>query len=257
MQTADGSVDRAEIARFAAMAADWWAPKGSFTPLHKLNPLRLAYIRDTACARFHRDAQDFSCLSGLSILDVGCGGGLLSEPLARLGGDVTGIDAGKDAIEAATVHARESGVGTLYRNTTVETLASEDKRFDIVLTMEILEHVADMDLFLAACARVLKPGGLLFAATLNRTPQSWLAAVAAAEWILRWLPRGTHDWKRFIRPSELDAALRRHGLILRGLTGVVYKPLTDSFQLAPHDLGINYMGWCAGPADDGRTEPRG
>lgn len=243
--TADGTVDRAEIARFASMAADWWSPTGSFRPLHRLNPLRLAYIRDTACVRFHRDARALDSLAGLTVLDVGCGGGLLAEPLSRLGADVLGIDAGEDAVRVATTHAAETGTTAHFRNTTVETLAAEGVTFDIVLAMEILEHVADVDLFLAACAKVLKPGGVLFVATLNRTPKSWMAAVVAAEWILRWLPRGTHDWKRFIRPSELAAVLRRHRLSVGGLTGIVYAPLADDFRLAPHDLDINYMGWAA------------
>jgi 2-polyprenyl-6-hydroxyphenyl methylase / 3-demethylubiquinone-9 3-methyltransferase len=241
--TADGTVDRAEIARFAAMAAEWWAPEGKFRPLHRLNPLRLAYIRDTACARFGGDPRSFDSLKGLSIADVGCGGGLLAEPLARLGADVLGIDAGEDAVRVATAHAAETETPVTYRHATVETLAGEGRRFDIVLAMEILEHVADTDLFLAACARVLKPGGLLFVATLNRTPKSFLAAVVAAEWVLRWLPRGTHDWKRFVRPAELAAALGRQGLTVGGLTGLVYAPLADDFRLAPRDLDINYMGW--------------
>lgn len=241
--TADGTVDRAEIARFAAMAADWWNPRGRFRPLHRMNPVRVAYICDTLCRRLGRDASRPDALEGLRVLDVGCGGGLLAEPMAQMGARVTGIDAGADAVRIAGAHASETGVPVTYRNATVEALAADGERFDVVLAMEILEHVADVDLFLSACAAVLEPGGTLFFATLNRTAKSWAAAIVGAERILRWLPRGTHDWNRFLRPSELSAALRRHGLDVGGLTGVVYGPLTDSFRLAARDLDINYMGW--------------
>lgn len=241
--TADGTVDPAEIARFAALADTWWAPSGPFAPLHRLNPLRVGYIRDTVAARRELDQSVLSPLEGLRVLDVGCGGGILAEPLARLGGAVLGIDAGVEAIEAARAHAAATGTDVAYRHTTIEALADTGERFDVVTAMEIVEHVADLDLFLGACSRVLAPDGTLFFSTVNRTAKSWAAAIVAAEWILRWLPRGTHDWKRFPRPSELHAALGRQGLKVGGLTGLIWRP--DGFRLAPHDLDVNYMGWAA------------
>ncbi|HYD68656.1 bifunctional 2-polyprenyl-6-hydroxyphenol methylase/3-demethylubiquinol 3-O-methyltransferase UbiG [Azospirillum sp.] len=243
MNATAGTVDSDEIARFSAMAAEWWDPTGKFRPLHKFNPIRLAYIRDTVCARFGRDPHAPRALEGLSVVDIGCGGGLLAEPVARMGADVLGIDAAERNIKTARVHAEETGTPVAYRVTTAETLASESRRFDVVLSMEVIEHVADVDLFLKSCTDLLKPDGILFLATLNRTAKSFALAIVGAEYVLRWLPRGTHDWRKFIRPSELAGALRGHGMEFGNLTGITYNPLTDEFRLNPRDLDVNYMGW--------------
>lgn len=238
-----GTVDADEIARFSAIAAEWWDPAGKFRPLHRLNPLRVGYVRDAACARLGRDPLTPRPLAGLRVVDIGCGGGLLSEPLARLGAEVVGIDAAERNVKTAAAHAAESGTPVDYRATTAEALAVAGERFDLVVSMEVIEHVADVDLFLASCAALMAPGAALFLSTLNRTPKSFALAIVGAEYVLRWLPRGTHDWRRFLRPSELAAGLRRNGLALRDVTGVAYSPFTDQFRLAPRDLDVNYMGW--------------
>jgi 2-polyprenyl-6-hydroxyphenyl methylase / 3-demethylubiquinone-9 3-methyltransferase len=235
------SVDAEEIAKFAAMAEAWWDPNGKFRPLHRFNPLRLGFIRDRLCARFGRDPKDDRPLKGLKLLDVGCGGGLLSEPLARLGAEVTGLDAAEQNVKVAALHAQESGLAIDYRHGSVEALAEGPARFDAVLNMEVVEHVADVGSFLAASAALVRPGGLMILATLNRTPKAFLMAIVGAEYLLRWLPRGTHDWRRFVRPSELAAPLRRAGLEIAEVTGVAYNPLTDGWRLAPRDLDVNYM----------------
>ncbi|NYZ16256.1 bifunctional 2-polyprenyl-6-hydroxyphenol methylase/3-demethylubiquinol 3-O-methyltransferase UbiG [Azospirillum sp. RWY-5-1] len=238
-----GTVDRDEVARFSAIAAEWWDPAGKFKPLHRLNPLRLGYIRDTACRRLGRDPLSRAPLSGLSLVDIGCGGGLLSEPLARMGADVTGVDAAERNVKTAAAHAAESGVPVDYSATTAEDLAAAGERFDIVLAMEVIEHVADVPLFVKSCAALLAPGGVLFLSTINRTPKAFALAIVGAEYVLRWLPRGTHDWRKFLRPSEVGAALRAEGLAFRDVTGVTYNPLTDEFRVNPRDLDVNYMGW--------------
>jgi 2-polyprenyl-6-hydroxyphenyl methylase/3-demethylubiquinone-9 3-methyltransferase len=238
-----GTVDSDEIARFSAMAAEWWDPDGRFRPLHKFNPLRLAYIRDTVCGRLGLDAAAPLPLRGVSLLDIGCGGGLLAEPLARLGATVTGIDAGERNVKTAAAHAAQSGVTVDYQVATAEGLAAGGARYDVVLAMEIIEHVADVSLFVRSCATLVKPGGVLFFATLNRTAKSFALAIVGAEWVLRWLPRGTHDWRKFPRPSELAAELRAGGLTVGNLTGMTYNPLSGEFRLNLHDLDVNYMGW--------------
>lgn len=243
---AGATVDPAEIARFSSLAAEWWDPAGKFGPLHKLNPVRLAYIRDRLCARFGRDPRAPRPLAGLRVLDIGCGGGLLSEPMTRLGASVVGVDASAANIGVARAHAAEGDLAIDYRHGTAESLVAADERFDAVLALEIVEHVADLDAFLAACVALLRPGGALVVATLNRTPQSFLLAIVGAEYVLRWLPRGTHEWRRFVRPSELAAALRRHGANVEDLTGVVYNPLGDSWRQS-HDLGVNYLAFVARP----------
>ncbi|MFQ6016936.1 MAG: bifunctional 2-polyprenyl-6-hydroxyphenol methylase/3-demethylubiquinol 3-O-methyltransferase UbiG [Kiloniellaceae bacterium] len=234
------SVDPAEVAKFSAMAEDWWDPAGKFRPLHKLNPARLRFIRDRIAARHQRDPLADGPLAGVTILDIGCGGGLLSEPLARLGARMTGIDASERNIGIARLHAADSGLEIDYRHTTAETLAAEGESFDVVLNMEVVEHVADVASFMEASASLVKPGGAMIVATLNRTPKAFLLAVVGAEYLLRWLPRGTHDWRRFLRPSELAAAMRPQGLEIEEITGVVYNPLTDSWRLS-RDLDVNYM----------------
>ena len=238
---ATGSVDPAEIAKFAAMADAWWDPDGKFRPLHRLNPARLTYVRDSCVARFGRDAKGPRPLSDLSLIDIGCGGGLLCEPLARLGARVTGIDAGERNIAIARNHAAQSELRIDYRTATAESLAAAGERFDVVLSMEVVEHVADPAGFLAACAALVAPGGLLIVATLNRTAKSFAFAIVGAEYLLRWLPRGTHDWRRFLRPSEMAAMIRPQGLTLSEAMGVVYSPVADSWRLSAGDLDVNYM----------------
>lgn len=235
------TVDPGEIAKFSAMADEWWDPDGKFRPLHMLNPVRLQFIRDRIALRHDRDPIADRPLAGLTILDIGCGGGLLCEPLTRLGAEVTGIDASEKIISIATLHAEESGLGIDYRHTTAEALAETGAQFDVVLNMEVVEHVADVTAFIAASAALVKPGGAMLAATLNRTPKSYLFAIVGAEYVLRWLPRGTHDWRKFVRPSELAAALRAQKMDVAELTGVAFNPLAGDWHLAPRDLDVNYM----------------
>jgi 2-polyprenyl-6-hydroxyphenyl methylase/3-demethylubiquinone-9 3-methyltransferase len=235
------SVDPAEIAKFSAMAEAWWDPQGEFRPLHRLNPVRLTYIRDSCATRFKRKGKGPKPLAGLSLVDVGCGGGLLCEPLTRLGARVTGIDAGARNIAIARNHAAESELAIDYREATAESLAAAGERFDVVLSMEVVEHVADPAAFLASCAQLVAPGGLLILATLNRTAKSFAFAIVGAEYLLRWLPRGTHDWRRFLRPSEMAGMIRAQGLALGEATGVVYSPLGDNWRLSASDLDVNYM----------------
>jgi 2-polyprenyl-6-hydroxyphenyl methylase/3-demethylubiquinone-9 3-methyltransferase len=242
------TIDPAEIARFAAMAESWWDPNGKFRPLHRFNPVRLGFLRDRLNAHFGRDSASLRPFEGLRLLDVGCGGGLLAEPMARLGFAVTGIDATPATIETARIHAEQSRLAIDYRAVPVEDLAESGEQFDAVLAMEIVEHVADLAAFLAATAKVLKPGGILVLATLNRTSKAYLLAVVGAEYVLRWLPRGTHDWNKFVRPSELAAGLRRNGLKAAEITGVSYNPLRDSWSLG-RDLDVNYMAVATKPAD--------
>lgn len=238
-----GTVDGEEIARFARIAAQWWDPNGKFRPLHLYNPVRLRYLRDSICRRFGRDPEAPRPLEGLRIVDIGCGGGLLCEPLARLGAEVLGVDAGETTVEVARLHAEQTGVEVEYLRASAEELVAEGRRFDVVIAMEVVEHVADVPLFLDALVRLTAPGGMIAMATINRTPKAFALAILGAEYVLRWLPRGTHDWRKFLRPSELAAGLRRHGADVRDLTGVVYNPLTGVFSLNPRDLAVNYMLW--------------
>lgn len=240
------SVDPEEVARFSAMAAEWWAEGGKFRPLHRFNPVRLAYIRDRLVAQFGRDSAKLRPLTGLRILDIGCGGGLISEPMTRLGATVTGVDASATNIGVARTHAAENDLTIDYRVAAAEDLAAAGERFDVVLCLEIVEHVADLDAFMAAAAALVGPGGVLITATLNRTPQSFLFAIVGAEYVLRWLPRGTHRWDKFVRPSELAARLRRNGLTVRDVSGVTYSPITDSWRLS-RDLSVNYVCTAARP----------
>jgi 2-polyprenyl-6-hydroxyphenyl methylase/3-demethylubiquinone-9 3-methyltransferase len=234
------SIDPDEVAKFGALAGSWWDPEGDFRPLHRLNPTRLAFIRDQACAHFARDIAAAQPLEGLEVLDIGCGGGLLCEPLARLGARVTGIDAAQKAIEVADWHAEQSGLAIEYRCSTAEDLAATGCRFDLIVNMEVVEHVADVDHFMEASCALVKPGGAMAMATLNRTPKAFLMAVVGAEYVLGWLPRGTHDWRRFLRPSELVRRLRANGMAVTELAGVTYNPLNDRWRRSP-DLDVNYM----------------
>jgi 2-polyprenyl-6-hydroxyphenyl methylase / 3-demethylubiquinone-9 3-methyltransferase len=234
----DGSVDAAEVAKFSALAAEWWDPKGKFAPLHKFNPVRLDFIRREAAAHFGR--QGLRPFTGLSLLDIGCGGGLLSEPMARLGFAVTGADASERNIGTARAHAIQSGLTIDYRAATAEELAAEGLAFDVVLNMEVIEHVADVGAYLAACARLLKPGGITIVATLNKTLKALALAKIGAEYVLGWLPRGTHDWNRFIPPAELCAKLEELGLTILKKQGVSFDPLNWDWKLSA-DLDVNYM----------------
>ncbi len=237
----NSTVDPAEIERFSRIAAEWWDPAGKFAPLHRLNPVRIGYIRDRAAAHWHRETLSGTPLEGLSVLDIGCGGGLLSEPMARLGAAVTGVDAAARNIAVAALHAEKQGLAIDYRQGTAEALAEGTVRFDIVLALEIVEHVADVELFLRSCGRLVKPGGLLFLSTLNRTAKAWALAIAGAEYILGWLPRGTHDWKKFLKPSEVVRGLEAGGVDTREIVGVVYNPLSRAWSLNKADLDVNYM----------------
>ena len=235
-----GSVDRDEVARFERLAERWWDAQGEFRPLHRLNPLRLTFIRDRLAQHFRRDPDSPRPFAGLRLLDIGCGGGLISEPMARLGFAVTGIDAGHETVAAARTHAQAFGVAVDYRETTAEDLAAAGERFDAVLALEVVEHVADPMLFLGSAAELVRPGGALIAATLNRTPKAFLLAIVGAEYVLGWLPRGTHQWQKFLRPSELASGLRQHGLGVSEISGLSYDPLRDRWSLS-RDLDVNYM----------------
>lgn len=238
---ATDSRDPAELTKFAALADAWWDPDGDFRPLHRLNPVRLGFIRDRACTLFGSDPKSLTPLAGLRLLDVGCGGGLIAEPMARLGATVVAIDAVARNIEVARLHAGRMGLDIEYRCAAAEDVAAAGERFDIVLALEIVEHVAAPDAFLATCGELLAEDGMLVASTLNRTPKSFAFAIVGAEYVLRWLPRGTHDWKKFLRPSELVRGLAAGGVATVELTGVTLDPLSGDWRLAPRDLAINYM----------------
>ncbi len=235
------TVDPAEIERFSAMAGEWWDPKGKFRPLHQINPLRLAFIRDEVCRRFARSTKSAKVLAGLRVLDIGCGGGLLSEPLARLGGDVVGADASATNIEIARLHAADSDLAIDYRATTAEALADRGETFDVILALEIVEHVPDMPAFIAICAGMLRPGGLMVVSTINRTARAFALAIVGAEYVLRWLPRGTHQWSKFVTPDELRAALTAGGLAPGHSAGMIFDPLRGQWKLSDHDVAVNYL----------------
>ncbi len=234
------TVDTQEVEHFSALAAEWWNPNGKFRPLHKFNPVRLAYIRDHIAERFGRDPRAARPLEGLRILDIGCGGGLLCEPMARLGADVVGADASETNIEVARLHAAEAKLDLDYRATTAEALAESGERFDVILNMEVVEHVSDVPLFVATCAEMVKPGGIMFVATINRTLKALALAIVGAEYVLRWLPRGTHSFGKLVRPEELEKALRDAGMAVADRVGVVYNPLADRWQKS-RDTDVNYM----------------
>jgi len=233
------TVDPAEVAKFSKLSDEWWDPNGKMAPLHKINPLRLGYIRDAACRKFERNAKSLSCLAGLRILDIGCGAGLLCEPLTRLGAQVIGVDPSDSNIAAARLHADKGHLSIDYRCTTVEQMDVRE-RFDIVLAMEVVEHVSDVGMFLNRCAAMLKPGGMMVISTLNRNWKSFALAIVGAEYVLRWLPRGTHQWDKFVTPDELAAHLANNKLAITDQAGVVYSPLADRCSVSS-DMDVNYM----------------
>ncbi len=235
------SLDEAEIAKFSAMAAEWWRPDGKFAVLHAFNPVRLAFIRDHVTAAFGLDPKAERPLEGVRILDIGCGGGLISEPLARQGARVTAIDPSEKNIGTASVHAQEQGLEIDYRVGTAEELAEAGENFDAVLNMEVLEHVSDPRAFTATCAALVRPGGLMFCATINRTWKAFALAIVGAEYILGWMPKGTHHWEKFITPEELEGWLKENGLSVLEKTGVAYNPFTGRWLKAPRDMDVNYM----------------
>ncbi|MCP4385976.1 MAG: bifunctional 2-polyprenyl-6-hydroxyphenol methylase/3-demethylubiquinol 3-O-methyltransferase UbiG [Hyphomicrobiales bacterium] len=252
MRDAASTVDPREIERFSALADRWWDSDGPMRPLHRLNPVRLAFIKDQFCRHFRHDdgtdrtQRDRLALTGLSILDIGCGAGLASEPLARMGAAVTGVDPSAENIAVARHHAGEGSLTIDYRATTAETLVGAGETFDAVLALEVLEHVSDVTAFVASCAALIRPGGLLIASTINRTAKSWALAIVGAEYVLRWLPRGTHAYDKLVKPDELATALRAAGLTRRDETGVMYVPLVDRWRLTT-DMDVNYMMVAARP----------
>jgi len=236
-----GTIDPAEIAKFEAMAAEWWDPNGKFRPLHMMNPVRLDYITRQIAAEFGRDLTVERPLEGLRLLDIGCGGGLLSEPMARLGADVVGADAAERNIPVAQVHAEQSGLTIDYRHTSAEALAAEGEQFDVVLNMEVVEHVADPQAYLTACHDLLKSGGLMLCSTINRNPKSFAMAIVGAEYIMRWLPKGTHEWSKFITPDELFKMIEIAGLRPVDRKGYVFNPISWGWSISDRDLSVNYV----------------
>lgn len=235
------TVDAKEIEIFAKDSSSWWDESGPFGPLHRLNPVRLSYIRDRITGLYGRDARSLRPFEGLSVLDIGCGGGLVCEPMARLGADVTGIDADANAVKIAKAHAAQSGLAIEYRHAATDDLVSTKKTYDAVLALEIVEHVADVERFVEHALALCKPSGIVVFSTLNRTPKSFLLGKIAAEYILGWVPRGTHDWKKFLKPSELAAAIRQGGGQSSGLEGMVFDPLGGGFKRSARDVGVNYF----------------
>ncbi|UES38483.1 bifunctional 2-polyprenyl-6-hydroxyphenol methylase/3-demethylubiquinol 3-O-methyltransferase UbiG [Roseibium aggregatum] len=239
-QETRSTIDSEEVARFSAMAEEWWDPTGKFKPLHKFSPVRLGYIKDHVCRHFGRDPKATDAFKGLRCLDIGCGGGLLSEPMARLGADVVGADPSETNIEIARLHMKTSGLEIDYRAETAEALAAAGETFDVVFNMEVVEHVADVPLFLEATAQMVRPGGLMFVATINRTMKAYALAIVGAEYVLRWLPKGTHSYEKLVRPSEIEGPLQTAGLTMIDRCGVTYNPLTDTWARS-RDMDVNYM----------------
>lgn len=239
------TIDATEVARFSAIAAEWWDERGKFAPLHKLNPARIAYLRDTIIRHFFADSpthgQSATPLHNLSLVDIGCGGGLIAEPMCRLGAKVLGVDASETNIRVADLHAKAGGLAIDYRATTAEQLAMEGQQFDVVLALEIIEHVADVELFYDSISALVKPNGLLILSTLNRTAKSYALGIVAAERVLRWLPKGTHTWSKFIKPSEMASALRQRGFSVEDVSGLTYAPLSRTFSINSKDLDVNYL----------------
>ena len=248
MQAQQSTVDPGEIAKFEAMAAEWWDVNGKFKPLHMLNPCRLDYITQQIAGEFDRDLARPDAFKGLRILDIGCGGGLLCEPMARLGADVVGADAAEGNIPVAKVHAEQSGLKIDYRHTTAEDMAAAGEQFDVVLNMEVVEHVASPIDYLTACQKLLKPGGLHVCSTINRNPKSYAVAIIGAEVVMRWLPKGTHEWSKFITPDELFDLLRQAGLTPVDRKGFVFNPVSWSWKISDRDLSVNYVTAALKPA---------
>ncbi len=235
------SVDPAEVAKFEAMAAEWWDPNGKFKPLHMLNPCRLDYLTSQIAAEFGRDLTTPKPFAGLRILDIGCGGGLLSEPMARLGATVIGADAAAGNIPVAQLHAEQSGLEIDYRHCAAEDLAAAGEQFDVVIAMEIIEHVENPQAFMRTCASLMKTGGLMLCSTLNRNPKSYLVAIIGAEWVMRWLPKGTHEWSKFITPDELYKLIEEAALEPMDRMGMVFNPVTWGWSLSERDMSVNYV----------------
>ncbi|MEZ5716497.1 MAG: bifunctional 2-polyprenyl-6-hydroxyphenol methylase/3-demethylubiquinol 3-O-methyltransferase UbiG [Paracoccaceae bacterium] len=248
MQPAVSTVDPAEVAKFEAMAAEWWDPTGKFKPLHLMNPCRLDYITTQIAVEFDCDLNDPLPFAGLRLLDIGCGGGLLSEPMARLGATVVGADAAAGNIPVAQIHAEQSGLSIDYRNVTAEALAEAGEQFDVVLNMEVVEHVSDPLAYLTACRQLLKPGGLMICSTINRNPKSFAMAIVGAEYVMRWLPKGTHEWSKFITPDELHALIERAGLTPVDRKGFVFNPISWRWSVSDRDLSVNYVTASTRPA---------
>lgn len=241
MAVTASTIDDGEVEKFRAMAAEWWDPDGKFKPLHMLNPCRLDYITSQIAAEYNRDLATTKLFEGLRILDIGCGGGLLSEPMARLGADIVGADVGEENISVAHVHAEAQGLEIDYRHTTAEALAAAGETFDAILNMEVVEHVSDPLVYLKACHDLLKPGGLMICSTLNRNLRSYALAIIGAEYVMRWLPKGTHDWSKFITPDELYDLLGRAGLEPVDRKGFVFNPVRCSWSLSSTDISLNYV----------------
>ncbi len=241
MPDVQSTVDPNEVAKFEAMAAEWWDPTGKFKPLHMMNPVRLDYITSQIAAEFARDLTDDKPFAGLRILDIGCGGGLLSEPMARLGATVVGADAAERNLPVARIHAEQSGLDIDYRHTTAEAMAAAGEQFDVVLNMEVIEHVVSPIDFLTACRDLLKPGGLMIASTINRNPKSYMVAIFGAERVMRWLPVGTHEWNKFITPAELEDLIARAGLRQVDKKGFVFNPISWQWSISSRDLSVNYV----------------
>lgn len=241
MSDSHTTVDPSEVAKFEAMSAEWWDPTGKFKPLHMMNPVRLDYISQAIATHYQRDLRGDKPLAGLRLLDIGCGGGLISEPMARLGATVVGADAAPKNIPVAQIHAEQSGLEIDYRNTTAEALAEAGEQFDVVLNMEVVEHVASPIDYLTACRELLKPGGVMVASTINRNPKSYMMAIFGAERVMRWLPVGTHEWHKFITPDELAELITQAGLTVTDKSGFVFNPISWSWSVSEKDLSVNYV----------------
>lgn len=235
------SIDPDEVAQFSRIAEEWWDETGKFRPLHQINPVRIRYIKQQLCARFKRDANTLTPFEGLSLLDIGCGGGLICEPMARLGAQVVGVDASPRNIHVATLHAEQSGLSITYRAATAEALVEEQARYDVVLALEIIEHVNEPMAFIASCAALVKPGGMVVMTTINRSAKAYAFAIVGAEYVLRLLPKGTHQWQKFIKPSEMAAGFRAAGLEVADITGMTLNPFKREWQMNPKDLAVNYL----------------
>ncbi|MCF6343267.1 MAG: bifunctional 2-polyprenyl-6-hydroxyphenol methylase/3-demethylubiquinol 3-O-methyltransferase UbiG [Devosiaceae bacterium] len=236
----NSTIDKEEIARFSAIAKEWWDPNGKFKPLHKFNPVRLAYIRENLIEHFSLDGTKPQPLAGLEIVDIGCGGGLLCEPLKRLGANITGIDAAKRNIQIAKAHAKQSGLKINYQTTSAEELAASGIEFDVVLNMEVVEHVNNVPLFLKSCAKLVKPNGLMLVSTINRTAKAFALAIVGAEYVLNWLPKGTHSYDKFLTPEEISAMVEREDMVIIDRCGVTFSPLKDQWRRS-RDMSVNYM----------------